>query len=212
MSIGEDGRVLLAEGIVLVSLSPDGTLARGVMSQTAIGIAVTGALVADLVEAGHVTLPDGRVHLTGTRPTEPLLARTLDNLERHEGKRFKRRIGSIKHAGWKEVVDDMIDRGIVGRVKESMRPTRHPVTDPAAHAALLATVRRAATDDSDPPPWVADLLALAGPAQLINVVAPNRADRKSVRKRMAAAADRTPAMKSIVRAVRDAVTAATSSG
>lgn len=66
----------------------------------------------------------------------------------------------------------MIDRGILGRERSLLSPTRHPVTDVAAHEALLARVRAAATGDGPLDPRTATLLALAGPCQLLEVVAP----------------------------------------
>src|SRR5436190_930442 len=82
----------------------DGTPARGASNQQATQVGVTGALISELALQGHVDLADGRVRLTGTRPEQPLLAQVLDNLAPHEGKKLKRRLGSVKHAGWTEVV------------------------------------------------------------------------------------------------------------
>jgi Golgi phosphoprotein 3 (GPP34) len=96
------------------------------------------------VQEGHVDVADGRIRLTGTHPTNRLLAEVLDNLAAHEGKKLKSRLGSVKHSGWTEVVDAMVASGVIGREKELPRPTRHPVSDRAAHAALLAEVRAAA--------------------------------------------------------------------
>ncbi|MDQ1440544.1 MAG: hypothetical protein QOG97_772, partial [Acidimicrobiaceae bacterium] len=42
----------------MMALDPDGTAAR---SQSAAAVGVTGALVAELVHDGHLTLDDGRI-------------------------------------------------------------------------------------------------------------------------------------------------------
>ena len=118
-----------------------------------------------LVQEGHLAIDGGRIRLTGTRPTNPLLAVVLDNVAPHEGKKLKSRLGSVKHSGWPEVVDAMVDAGVIGRDKERLRPTRHPVVDEAAHASLLAEVRAAATGEDPMDPRIATLLALAGPCQ-----------------------------------------------
>jgi len=185
--------VLLAEASVLLALDPDGRLARGLSNQPAAAVGVTGALVTQLAQEGHVDLADGRIRLTGTKPTPPLLAQALENLAPYEGKKLKSRLGSVKHAGWSEVVDAMVDAGILGREKESLHPTRHPVLDGAAHARLLDEVRAAATRDGPLDARNASLLALAGPCQMLEVVAPERSDRAVAKRRIAEASDQVPA-------------------
>ena len=54
---------------------------------------------------------------------------------------------------------------------------------------------------------MATLLALAGPCQLLEVVAPDRSDRKAARRRIDTAADQVPAAKA-VKATIEAVQAA----
>ena len=122
-----------------------------------------------------------------------MLAQALDNLAPHEGRKLESRLGAVKHAGWKEVVDAMVADGILGRVRLGLRATRHPVTDVAAHAAVLTEVRAAAASDGPIEPRTAALLALAGPSQLLEVVAPDRAARAHARRRIAEAAEQIPA-------------------
>lgn len=199
--------MLIAEELVLLALDPDGTLARGQTTQPSVATGVTGALVAELALAEHVNLGDGRIRLTGTRPHHPLLAQALDNLAPHEGKKLKSRLGAVKHAGWSEVVESMIANGAIGHEKALLRPTRHPVADPGQHAQLLARLQQAATTDVDLDDRTAVLLALSGPCQLLEVVAPERSDRPEAKRRIAAAADRVPAA-GAVKHVIDSVNAA----
>ncbi len=187
-----DENMLLAEEFVLLALDPDGRPAHGMSNQPAAAVGVTGALVTELVQEGHVDVAHGRIRLTDTRPTNPLLAEVLDSLSAHEGKKLKTRLGSVKHSGWTEVVDAMVASGIIGRDKKLLRPTRHPVSDKAAHASLLAEVRAAAAGDAPMEPRIATLLALAGPSQLLEVVAPGRSDRAKARQRIAEAAEQVP--------------------
>jgi len=191
--LGHDGGLLLAEEFVLLALNVDGTLARGVANQPAVAVGVTGALITELVQAGHLDLADGRVRVTGTRPAHLLLCQALDNLAPHEGKKLKNRLASVKHAGWNEVVDAMVAEGVVGRVKDGVRPTRHPVTDPNTHASLVAELRAVAIGDGPIAPREAGLLALAGPSHLLEVVAPQRPDRATARRRIAEASKQVPA-------------------
>ena len=204
--------MLIAEEFVLLALDPDGRNARGASNQPAAAVGVTGALVAELVIDGHLDVSDGRIHLTGSRPAHPMLAQALDNVARHDGKKLKSKFGDIKHSGWSEVVDGMVDAGIVGREHHALQTTRHPVADPGAHAALLATVRAAATGSGPMDPRVATLLALAGPCQLLEVVAPERADRRHAKDRIAEAAEQVPVAESVKRVIDAAATAAAVAG
>ena len=214
-SVGcHDERVLLAEEFVLLALDPDGRPAHGVSNQPAAAVGVTGALVTELVQEGHLDVADGHVRLTGTRPTNRLLAEVLDRLAAHEGKTLKSRLGSVKDSGWTEVVDAMVASGIVGRDKALLRPTRHPVTDKVAHMALLAEVRAAAAGDGPMGPRIATLLALAGPSQLLEVVAPARSDRAHAKQRIAAAAAQVPAaaaVKYVIQSMEAAIAIAATS-
>jgi hypothetical protein len=210
-----DAQVLIAEEFVLLALDPDGRPARGTSNQWAAAAGVTGALLTELVQDEHLDLAGGRICLTGTRPTDPLLAQVLDNVASHEGKKLKSRLGSVKHSGWTEVVDAMVARGVIGREKDPLRPTRHPVSDRAAHASLLAEVRAAATRDGPMEPRVATLLALAGPSQMLEVVAPARSDRTKAKQRIADAAQQVPAaaaVKYVIESMAALVVIAATSG
>jgi len=207
--------MLLAEAFVLLALDPDGTLARGQTNQSAAAVGVTGALVTELVQGRHLTLDDGRINLTGTRSGHPLLDEVLDNLAHYEGKQLKRKLAAVKHSGWREVVDAMVAQGVLGREKRVLRPTHHPVADQAAHAALLAEVRAAASTDGPLDERTAALLALAGPCQMLEVVAPARADRAVAKRRIAEATEQVPAaaaVKYVIAAMQSAAATATVAG
>lgn len=193
--------VLLAEAFVLLALNPDGSPARGASNQPVVRLGVTGALVTELVQQGHVDLTGGRIHATGSRPNHPVLIQALDNLMPHEGKKLKGRFASVKHAGWKEVVDFMIEDGLLGREKHGLWPTRHPVIDSAAQAAVLSEVRAAAAGDGPIEPRTAGLLALAGPSQLLEIVAPERAGRAHAKRRIKEATEQVPAAAAVQYAV-----------
>ena len=202
--------MLLAEAFVLLALDTDGTVARGTANQPSAALGVTGALITELARDGHVDLAEGRIRLTGTIPTHPLLFQTLENLRPHEGKPLKSRLAAVKHSGWAEVVDAMVAAGVIGREKHTLHPTRHPVTDRTAHAALLAEVRAAAAGDGPLSERDAVLLALAGPCQMLEVVAPDRADRRHAKRRIAQASEQveTAAVKQAIDAVAAATAAA----
>ncbi len=189
--------MLLAEEFVLLALNPDGAPARGYSNHSDTAVGVTGALLAELNQEGHLDLTDGRIHLTGTKPSHPLLLQVLDNVSPHEGKKLKSRLPNIKHSGWSEVVDHMIEQGKLGREHHRLQPTRHPVLFLEQQAEILHRVRAAATTDCSMDDRTATLLALAGPCQLLQVVAPDRADRKFAKRRIEEAAARVPAAEAV---------------
>jgi hypothetical protein len=203
--------VLLAETFVLLALDPSGTPARGYGNQAATAVGVTGALITELIEGGHLELNDGRIHLTGTLPPHPLLRQVLDNVAPHEGKQLKARLAQVKHSGWREVVDLMIEEGALGREKHPLQPTRHPVLWREVQDEILARVRSAATSDGPMDDETAALLALAGPSQLLEVVAPERGDRKIAKRRIKEAAETVPAA-GAVKYVIDAAAAVIAAG
>lgn len=204
--------MLIAEAFVLLALDADGRVARGVSYQPYVAVGVTGALITELAQEGHLDLTDGRIHVTATRPQHPLLARMLDRLAAEEGKKLKRRLGALKKAGWSEVVDAMVASGALGREKTGLHPTRHPVAAAAGRDQLLAQIREAATGFGRLDPRTATLLTLAGPCQMLEVIAPDRADRGKAKRRIAAAATQVPAaaaVEHVVKAMKAAVSAAT---
>lgn len=186
--------MLIAEEFVLLALTPEGNPARGVSYQSGYAVGVTGALVTELQLQGHLDLADGRIHLTGSTPEHPLLRQVLDEVRPVEGKKLRSKLGTIRHSGWSEVVDGMVDQGLLGRVRPSkLQPTRHPATDPDLHAAVVRRVRAAAVGDATLDFRDSTLIALAGPCQLLEVVAPDRGDRKHAKARIAEAALVIPA-------------------
>jgi len=147
-------------------------------NQPNVAMGVVGALVTELVLDGHLDLSDGRIRLAGSKPTAPLLVLALQNLAPHEGK------------------------------KHSLHATRHPVVDATAHARLRAEVHSAAIGEGPLDPRHAALLALAGPCRLLEVVAPDRADRAQAKRRIAEAAERVPAAAAVKYAIEAAAVAA----
>lgn len=204
--------MLIAEQFVLLTLDPDGSPAR-TGTRPYVKVGVTGALVAELETAGHLALDEGRIHITGTAPpAHPLLAAVLAGMIAHEGKRVRSRLPRIERAGWSEVVDAMIEDGILGREEHALRPTRHPVLDPSRHAELLVQVRAAATGDGPLDDRMAVLLALAGPCHQLEVVAPERSGRGRAKRRIGEAGDRVPVAGAVKHVVDSLIAASSTAG
>lgn len=194
--------MLIAEEFVLLALTPAGLPARGVSFQSGYATGVTGALVTELQLEGHLTLDGGRIGIIGSIPEHPLLRQVLENLRPYDGKKLGSKLGMIRHSGWNEVVDGMVHVGVLGRQRPSaLQPTRHPITDPDLHHTVLSRVQAATRGDDPLDRRDAALLALAGPCQLLEIVAPKRAERKHAKARIAQAALRVPAADAVKRVI-----------
>jgi hypothetical protein len=120
------------------------------------------------------------------RPAEPAGRGFPDQLRRQDGRR----------GSWLLLVDGLIAQGVLGRRRSRIllvNVTRHPVLRPTVREEVLHRVRAAAATDGVLEPRTAVLLALAGPAGLVKVVAPQRSDRDHARRRMSTAAQQVPA-------------------
>lgn len=201
--------MLVAQGYVLLALRSDGAPARGDGFARPAPIGVPAALVAELSQTGFVTLDGGRIGLPGGDPGHPLLQRTLTELAPYEGRKLKRRLSALRRVGWDDVVDDMVDTGLLGQVKAStLAFARHVPTDRAGHAALQDQVRSAALGSGPVDPWTATLLSMLATCQMVSVVANDRSERKRAKARIAAVVDQVPrpeAMRAVLAAAAAAI-------
>jgi hypothetical protein len=137
-------------------------------------------------------IPQGPAEPAGHSPAGPL--------RRPEGRRGL----------WLLLVDGLIAQGVLGRRRARIplvNITRHPVLRPAVREEVLHRVRAAAAADGALEPRAAVLLALAGPAGLLKVVAPQRSDRDGVRRRISTAAQQVPVAAVVQRVLADMQTA-----
>lgn len=205
--------MLIAEELLLLALDPErGTVVNGARSQLLVGLA--GALVSELALGGAVRVEDRRFVVHGPAPADPLLARVHAELATGGGRRcadqlrrLDRRTGGL----WPQLVDRLVDDGVLGRRRDRVllwQVTRHPVLRPLEHGALLRRVRGAATGDGGLDGRTAVLLALSGPSRLLEVVAPDRADRPQAKRRIAAATDLSPVAPVVKTVIAEAQAAA----
>jgi hypothetical protein len=188
--------MLIAEELLLLGLDPD----RGTPLATRqyLVVCLSGALVGELALTGVVGVSGGRFVATGPAPDDPLLARVhallaRSTLRRAPGqlRRLDRALGGVRS----ELVDGLVERDVLGRRRDRVlfwSVTRHPVLRPDARNEPLRRVQLAAAGDGGLEPRTAVLLALAGPARLLEVVAPERTGRRHARQRIKAATDLTP--------------------
>jgi hypothetical protein len=98
---------------------------------------------------------------------------------------LEQRLGS---GTWEAVIDGLVAAGAVTR-HDGMFRTRYEVTDPAARDAIVDRLHRAAAGDEPLDAPTALVLSMTGPANLLEVVAPDRRSRKHARHRIDRALD-----------------------
>ncbi len=197
--------------LLLVAVDDKGHVPVG--SDTFVKVGLTGALLAELAIDGQLTIgDDGRVRTADTRPDDELLADVYDAVREHlEGRKAKQVIGGVsRHIGGSRdrVVDRLVNTGVLGRDRPSVLwPTRHPVLDTAARQAVLDQVRAAARGEGPLRADVAVVLALAGPCQLLERVAPDRSMRGEAKKQIARATAETPFAPSVAKIIDELIAA-----
>ena len=212
----------LAEELALVAIDPSsGRHALGVRAE--LNACLAGLLVAELLLDGVVEIGNKEDRLVVTGRAEPktkiLAAATAVVIER--GPKIKailshmdRGLSHLLGVGtWDAIVAGLADEGVVAATRRGVR-SRNQVLQPFVRDATVAALRVAADGDSDLPPRTAALLSMAGPAHLLEVVAPNRSTRRHARDRIDTALDGTPLVsigKVVRRLISDANSAAAGS-
>jgi hypothetical protein len=191
--------MLLAEELALVAIKPEsGRHVTG--NRDVLNACLAGLLVADLLLDGHAQpgdQDDRIVPRPGAAPAEPLLAAALGVVEEkgpkikavlsHMSRGLDDRVGT---GTWDAAVHGLVDAGVLGPPTGGWRP-QTPLLDPATRDQIVERLRAAAASDDKLDPHTAVLLSLTGPAQLLEVVAPERSDRKHARQRIDHALDQT---------------------
>jgi hypothetical protein len=109
---------------------------------------------------------------------------------------------------WDAIVSGLADEGVLAASRRGVR-SRHDVLQPFVRDATVAVLRVAADGESALQHRTAALLSMAGPAHLLEVVAPNRSTRRHARARIDTALDGTP-LESIGKIVRRLISDANS--
>jgi hypothetical protein len=200
--------VLIAEELLLLSFDP----VRGRplnSSESVIGVCVLGALVAELGVDGLADWDGSRFQPVGARP-EGLLGDVHAALRAPRPRRAAqqlRRLDRSMRGARRRVVDGLVEAGVLGRERRRpWLPTAHPLLDPAARAEPLARVRAAAATEGPIETRTAVLLALSGPARLLEVVADK--PHAHAKTRIAQAAELVPAADAVKKVIAEAAAAA----
>jgi len=193
--------MLLAEELALIAIDPDsGRHAIGTRDK--LNACLAGLLV---VEAQFDERPDVPIIDAAREVLDdagPKLKSVLSAMNRG----LVRRLGS---GTWDAVVRGLVAAEIVAPADGTVRP-RHRVLETAQRDEIIDRLRAAAASDDPLPVNTAVLLSMTGPAQLLELVAPERAARKHARRRIDHALDATalePVSQSVRKVLADAAAA-----
>ncbi len=212
----------LAEELALVAINPSsGRHGLGLRSE--LNACLAGLLVAELLLDGVVEMSGKADRVVVTGKAEPktklLAAATAVVIDRgpkvkailsHMDRGLSRRLG---RGTWDAVVSDLVDAGVLAATRRGVRH-RNDVLQPFVCDATVAALRVAVVGDSALDPRIAALLSMAGPAHLLEVVAPDKPTRRHARDRIDNALDGTPLEplgKIVRRLISDATSAAAGS-
>jgi hypothetical protein len=196
--------VLLAEELALIALDPDSGR-HPVGTREHLNACLAGLLIAeveldDRPESALLAAAAEVVVEAGPKPKAVLSAMSR-GLARRTG------MGT-----WDAVVAGLVDAGAVAASSGGLRP-RNQVLDSQGRDAIVSRLRAAASGDDPLEVRTALLLSMTGPAQLLELVAPDRAARKHARRRIDHALDATsllPIAESVRRVLAGAAAAAAS--
>ena len=189
--------MLLAEELALVAIDPEsGRHALGTRDQ--LNACLAGLLIGELVLDGAATAGRARrtLVLTGA-PVAGLLAAAADVVSEkgpkikavmsHMSRGLAERTGS---GTWDAVTGELVRRGVLVADDAGWR-TRFEFIDVSARTTVLDGLRDAASGDAALDARTAVVLSMTGPAQLLEVIAPERRNRKHARRRIDHALDDT---------------------
>jgi hypothetical protein len=175
---------LLAEEFALLAMMP-GKGRPGLGTRSSVNACLAGLLIADLALAGHATI-DRRtdtVALSGGPPDDDLLS-AVATVVAGKGPKVKSVMSGMDRGLRKTLHTGIWDAVNVARAG----------VDPGQHRdEVIARLRLAASTNAPIDVRTALVLSMTGPANLLELVAPNRGDeRKRARHRIDHAADDTP--------------------
>ena len=165
--------------------------------------------MAELALADLVLLDGKRFVTTGAAPADALLREVYDVLAEGQGRRATSQLQRIdRRVGVRRrVVDGLVEAGVLGRdPRGPLLVTAHPLLQPTVREVLVSRVRNAAAGDGTIEPRTAILLALSGPARLLEVVADK--PRAHAKKRIAQATELTPLAAIVKKVIAEAAAAA----
>lgn len=193
--------MLLAEELALIALDEDsGRHALGIRDE--LNACLAGLLIVEVQLSGQPEIPVLKAASEILAEAGPKLKPVLSAMNRG----LERRIG---HGTWDAIIEGLVVAEIVAPADGTVRP-RHRILDVERRDGIIDRLRAAAAGDDPMPVHTAVLLSMTGPAQLLEVVAPDRSTRKHARHRIDHALDATamePVAQSVRKVLQDAAAA-----
>jgi hypothetical protein len=197
--------MLLAEELALIALDAESGRAA-VGTRDNLNACLAGLLVAEL-------------HLED-RPVSPLLDAAGEVFD-EAGPKMKAVLSAMSRGlnrrlglhTWDAVIAGLVDAGAVAPTSGGLRP-HNEVVDRTARDAIVERLRAAGATDDQLDVRTALLLSMTGPAQLLELVAPERSSRRHARQRIDHALDGTfsqPIADSVRAVIADAAAAVAAS-
>src|SRR2546423_2283876 len=185
--------MLLSEQLALIAIDP-GSGRHGLGIRAELNACLAGLMVAELLVDGFAGAGAGGgdrdVLLTGAAPQSPTLAAAA-RVVADKGPRIKAVLSAMDRGlqrqlgtgTWDTAVAGLMAAGLVGPAERAIRP-KHEIVDPAPGEALVTRLQAAARGEADGDLRTALLLSMTGPAQLLELVAPDRGGRREARQRI----------------------------
>jgi hypothetical protein len=190
--------MLLAEELALVALNPESGRPQ-IGTGEALNACLAGLLVAELLLDGSVGPGDREDRIVAVPgregPASPALGAVLE-IVAEKGPKMKAVLSHMRRgleqrlgmSTQEAVFSGLAGAGIVAASTGGLLPKR-PVLDRGAWDAVVDRLRAAAQGDGPIDRRTALVLSMTGPAQLLEVVAPERSTRKHARDRIDHALD-----------------------
>lgn len=174
--------MLLAEELALVAIDPDSGR-RAITTHASLNACLASLLVAELAldDRAATGSPTLAAAASVVEAKGPKLKAVLSHMNRG----LKERVGL---GTWDAVVAGLTGAGVVGPATGGLVPG-HPLRDAGERDVIVTRLRAAAADDGPIEPRTALVLSMTGPADLLEVVAPERATRRHARTRIDHALD-----------------------
>ncbi len=177
--------VLLAEELALIAIDPE-TGRHKLGTRDGLKACLAALLLAEVAIEGDDV--DGRAP-TLTAAAEVLAEKRgkVKSALSHMSRGLDQRLGV---GTWDAVLGGLVAAGAVASDEGGIR-RRYTVLDVATRDSIVERLRAAAASDEPMPARTAVLLSMTGPAQLLELVSPDRSTRKHARKRIDGALDST---------------------
>jgi hypothetical protein len=179
--------MLLAEELALIAIDPESGR-HSIGTRDNLNACLAALLVVDVMLDATPTDGVDRVPiLTAAAGVLDEKRGKVKSALSHMNRGLQQRLGL---GTWDAVVSGLVEAGLVAADDGGVH-SRNRVIDSAARDAIVGTLQAAAAGDDPLPARTAALLSMTGPAQLLELVSPDRQGRKHARKRIDTALDST---------------------